>query len=79
MCVRCMSELNNNKWNQKQDNASEFNESLGKIAQDFTTLFKTRMESKLQHMKDGARTIAASSDNPELHKVCDDLDKITIN
>lgn len=57
---------------------SEYNRRMLKVAEEYTALMKIQMKMKLDKMKEGAWNIANNSKNPELKKVCRELDKLKI-
>lgn len=62
----------------KEIHDSEYNRRLMKLSEQYLALVKIQLQVKLKELKDGARTIANNSKNPELKKVCDKLDKYEI-
>ena len=57
----------------------EYNRRLAKLSENYLALFKLQMQEKLDKFKSGAWNIANISKNPELKKVCEELDKIELS
>lgn len=57
---------------------SKFNRHLLSITDNYSALLKVQVQEKIRKMKEGARNIANRSNNPELLKICRELDKIEI-
>jgi len=58
---------------------SEYNRRLIKLTDNYLALFRIQMQEKLATFKAGAWNIAKSSKNPELIKICEEIDKIVID